>query len=141
MRRCRMRVAAISGSVTMIVAAIAVPHGNWKALPLVPLKESYMGSASRIVTTVCLGLLLASQAHAQANRPIRFVIPFPPGGLADYVARVIAPPLTQALGQQILIDNRPGGDGAVAGTIVMKAAPDGHTIFFGTNTPMSAMPA
>src|SRR5215213_10164769 len=96
----------------------------------------------RIVTTLCVGLLLAAQTHAQyPSRPIRFVVPFPPGGLADYVVRVIAQPLTQSLGQQVLVDNRPGGDGAVAGTIVMNAAPDGHTIFFGTNSPLSAVPA
>ena len=101
-----------------------------------------MDSVLKVVATLCLTLVLASQCHAQyPNRPIRFVVPFPPGGTADYVARVVAQPLTQTLGQQVLVDNRPGGDGAVAGTIVMKAAPDGHTIFFGTNSPMSAVPA
>ena len=96
----------------------------------------------KVVTGLCLTLLIALQGHAQyPNRPIRFVVPFPAGGTADYVARVIAQPLTQTLGQQVLVDNRPGGDGAVAGTIVMKAAPDGHTIFFATNSPMSAVPA
>ena len=96
----------------------------------------------RMFTALCLVLLLVPAGHAQyPSRPVRFVVPFPPGGLADYVVRVIAQPLTQALGQQVLVDNRPGGDGAVAGTIVAKAAPDGYTIFFGTNSPLSAVPA
>jgi tripartite-type tricarboxylate transporter receptor subunit TctC len=101
-----------------------------------------MAGVGRIVAVLCAGVLLAAHAYAQyPSRPIRFVVPFPPGGLADYVVRVIAQPLTQSLGQQVLVDNRPGGDGAVAGTIVMNAAPDGHTIFFGTNSPLSAVPA
>jgi tripartite-type tricarboxylate transporter receptor subunit TctC len=96
----------------------------------------------KIFTALCLAFLLTSAGYAQyPNRPIRFVVPFPPGGLADYIVRVIAQPLTQSLGQQVLVDNRPGGDGAVAGTIVAKAAPDGYTIFFGTNSPLSAVPA
>lgn len=99
-----------------------------------------MKRVCHLIATVCV--LWVSVGYAQyPTRPIRFVVPFPAGGLADYVTRVIATPLTQALGQQVIVDNRPGGDGAVAGTIVMKSAPDGYTIFFGTNTPMSAMPA
>src|SRR5262249_27741971 len=87
------------------------------------------------------GLLLAPASQAQyPNRTIRFIVPFPPGGLADYIARLLGQPLTQSLGQQLLVDNRPGADGAVAGSIAMKAAPDGYTIFFGTNSPMSAVP-
>ena len=101
-----------------------------------------MAGVGKIVAVLCAGVLLATEACAQyPSRPIRFVVPFPPGGLADYVVRVIAQPLTQSMGQQVLVDNRPGGDGAVAGTIVMNAAPDGHTIFFGTNSPLSAVPA
>ena len=101
-----------------------------------------MSRIGMTVATLCLAFAITSIAHAQyPTRPIRFVVPFPPGGLADYVVRVIAQPLTQSLGQQVLVDNRPGGDGAVAGTIVAKAAPDGYTIFFGTNSPLSAVPA
>ena len=108
-----------------------------------PIRAALRGVLGQLLAAALIaGLLLAPASHAQyPTRPIRFVVPFPPGGLADYTARLIAPPLTQSLGQQVLVDNRPGGDGAVAGTIVMKSAPDGHTIFFGTNSPLSAVPA
>src|SRR5688572_18488416 len=97
--------------------------------------------------TICfvaalLAFAVTLDARAQyPNRPIRFIVPFPPGGTADVIARVISQHMTQAMGQQVLVDNRPGADGALAGGIVVKAAPDGHTIFFGTNSPMSAAPA
>jgi tripartite-type tricarboxylate transporter receptor subunit TctC len=87
-------------------------------------------------------LLALCSAQAQyPNRPIRFIVPFPPGGTADVAARLIAAPLGQTLGQSIVIDNRPGADGAIAGEVTMKAHPDGYTIFWGTNSAMSAVPA
>jgi len=89
-----------------------------------------------------LAFTVMHDAHAQyPNRPIRFIVPFPPGGSADGIARILSQQMTQAMGQQWLVDNRPGADGALAGGIVVKAAPDGHTLFFGTNTPLSAAPA
>src|SRR3954468_16399672 len=105
------------------------------------MEEISMDFVLKLAAALCLVLLLPCAGAQYPSRPIRFVVPFPPGGTADYVARLIAQPLTQTLGQQVLVDNRPGGDGAVAGTIVMKAAQDGHTIFFGTNRPLSALPA
>jgi tripartite-type tricarboxylate transporter receptor subunit TctC len=88
---------------------------------------------------------LAQHAHAQQgqypNRPIRYIVPFPAGGSADGVARIMSQQLTQVMGQQWLVDNRPGADGVLAAGLVIKAAPDGHTVFFGSNTPMSAAPA
>ncbi len=85
---------------------------------------------------------IATAAHAQnPNRPIRFIVPFPPGGTADSVARILSMHLTNAMGQQWLVDNRPGADGVLAAGIVMKAAADGQTLFFGTNSPLSAAPA
>ncbi|HEX2828832.1 MAG TPA: tripartite tricarboxylate transporter substrate binding protein [Burkholderiales bacterium] len=95
----------------------------------------------RVILAVAALAAATAAAQQYPSRPVRFVVPFPPGGTADYVARMVAPGLTQSLGQQVLVDNRPGGDGAVAGQIVTKSAPDGHTIFFGTNSPMSAVPA
>ena len=81
-------------------------------------------------------------ANAQyPNRPIRYIVPFPAGGSADGVARIMGQQLTQTMGQQWLVDNRPGADGVLAANIVIKAAPDGHTVFFGSNSPMSAAPA
>ena len=89
-----------------------------------------------------LAIAVTADAHAQyPARPIRFIVPFPPGGSADGIARIISQQLTLAMGQQWLVDNRPGADGALAGTLAMKAAPDGHTVFFGTNSPLSAVPA
>ena len=61
-------------------------------------------------------------------RPIRIVVPFGPGGGTDVLARIVAPKLTEFLGQQLLIDNRPGANGMIGGDIVAKATPDGHTI-------------
>jgi len=79
-----------------------------------------------------LALAGASSALAQVgpypNKPVRWVIPFAPGGGTDMVARPIAAKLTDRLGQQILYDNRGGGGGVVAGEIVAKAAPDGYTL-------------
>ena len=89
-----------------------------------------------------LAVLMSAYAQTQyPNRPIRYIVPFPPGGSADGIARIMSQQMTQLMGQQWLVDNRPGADGALAAGIVMKATPDGYTVFFGSNSPMSAAPA
>lgn len=79
-------------------------------------------------------------AQGYPVRPIRLIVPFPAGGVTDIVARIIAQPVAQQLGQSIIIDNRPGADGMIGADIVMKAAPDGYTLFFATTTSMSSVP-
>ncbi|MEN9330008.1 MAG: hypothetical protein RLZZ484_1196 [Pseudomonadota bacterium] len=74
------------------------------------------------------------------TKPIRIVLQFPPGGSTDAVARILAQALTTSLGQPVLVENRPGADGAIAGDFVARAEPDGHTFFLASNTPMMQVP-
>jgi tripartite-type tricarboxylate transporter receptor subunit TctC len=92
---------------------------------------------------VALSLLVSATAPAQQypTKPIRMIVPFPPGGTADVAARVMSNPLAQALGQTIVIDNRPGADGVIAAETTIRAQPDGHTLFWTSNSAMSAVPA
>ena len=86
--------------------------------------------------------LTSSAALAQyPTKPIRLIVPFPPGGAADIAARLVAQPLSQALGQSIVIENKAGADGLIAGDLVARSAPDGYTFLFATSTGMSAAPA
>src|ERR1700694_618922 len=79
--------------------------------------------------------LLARRTIAQAafpSRPVRIVIGFPPGGGIDILARLIAPKLSERLGQAVIVDKRPGANGQIATQAVAQSDPDGHTILFGT---------
>ncbi len=78
---------------------------------------------------------------AYPDKPIRAVLPFPPGGGTDSMARVILPRISQAIGQPIVIDNRPGAGGVIAAEIVAKSAPDGYTILFASSTGVTATPS
>ena len=77
--------------------------------------------------------VLAGRASAQTfpNRQIRIVVPYSPGGGADTTARLLAPQLQEALGESVVIDNRPGAGGIIGDDAVAKAAPDGHTLLIG----------
>ena len=74
----------------------------------------------------------AVSAQAYPTRPIRLIIPYPPGGPTDFVGRTVALKLSQLLGQQVVVDNRPGAGTIIATEIVVHAAPDGYTVLFGT---------
>src|SRR6266852_1115459 len=86
-----------------------------------------------------LGLSATPAAAQYPARPIRIVVPFPPGGGADAMGRIVAQPLSKTLGQPVVGDNRPGAEGAIAGEVVAKSAPDGYTILLAGNSMLGAM--
>jgi tripartite-type tricarboxylate transporter receptor subunit TctC len=90
-----------------------------------------MHSAALAIVLHALALVFSTAVLAAdyPTRPIRVAIPFPPGGTSDILTRIIGEKLTAALGQQIVVDNRPGAGGVIATDIVAKSNPDGHTLY------------
>ncbi len=87
-------------------------------------------SAARIAI-LCVWVALSTASFAQQTYPvrsIRLIVPFPPGGSIDPVARLLAPKLTESWGQQVIVDNRSGANGAIGTELLAKAAPDGYTL-------------
>jgi len=84
----------------------------------------------------------AGLAHAQnyPNKSVRLIVPFAAGGSTDVIARILAPRLSEAWGQQVLVDNRPGGNTVIGTDIVAKSAPDGHTLLV-TPAPFTVVPS
>src|SRR5918997_6711757 len=80
--------------------------------------------------------VLAQQA-AWPSRPLRLVVPWPPGGTTDILARQIGPPLAAALGQPVVVENRGGASGAIGTAELLRAPPDGHSFGFVTSTLVS----
>src|SRR4051794_2182597 len=98
----------------------------------------------RLALGAALGLLAAPRMARAAwpDRPIRLVVPFGGGGQTDIVSRVTAEALSARLGQPVLADNRPGGNGNLAAETVARAAPDGYTVLVagaGTNSGLNAL--
>jgi tripartite-type tricarboxylate transporter receptor subunit TctC len=81
------------------------------------------------------------RAQAFPNKPIRMIVPFPAGSATDTIARVIGASVAGSIGQPVLVENKAGADGAIAGAEVVRAAPDGYTVMMATNSPMAAAPA
>ena len=88
----------------------------------------------RILGFLVLAAAVLAPAHAQdakwPTKPVRFIVPFPPGGSVDPLARLIGARLSNSLGQQFIVDNRTGGSGSIGTAITAKSAPDGYTYLF-----------
>jgi tripartite-type tricarboxylate transporter receptor subunit TctC len=95
----------------------------------------------RALVAACVALWsLAAQAQTYPERPITVIVPFGAGSATDTVTRVIGQHLSNALKQNVIVENRPGANGALAASYVARAAPDGYTLIMGTNSPHSAAP-
>ena len=93
------------------------------------------------IAALVLGTATAALAQNYPSRPIRFIVPFPPGGSTDTYSRIIGVKLAEGLGQQIVLDNRAGAAGSLGAELASKAAPDGYTIFLGQDGNLVINPA
>lgn len=93
-----------------------------------------------ILALPALTMTRGAEAQSLQNRPLRIIIPFPPGGAVDVIGRMITTPLSEALGQAVVIETRPGAGATIGAAAVATAAPDGHTILF-TSAALASAPA
>jgi len=100
-----------------------------------------MMKLARIILSALLALHVLPLYAQSAARPIRLVVPYPPGGIADMLAREVATPLAAVLGQAVVIENKGGGAGALGSSLVKNAEPDGLTLLFTNVGPSAIAPA
>ena len=96
---------------------------------------------ARMIAGLALSAVAATAAAQWPNKPIKLIIPFPAGSATDTVGRILGQSVSAAVGQPVLVENKAGADGAIAGAEVAKAPPDGYTLFLATNSPMAVAPA
>ena len=95
-----------------------------------------------LMILIALATIAAPAVAAEQfpTRPIRFIVPYAPGGNVDISARIISPVMSEALGQTIVVDNRPGAGGNLGAALVAKATPDGYTVLVGSSGPLTVNP-
>ena len=94
-----------------------------------------------LIALAALACFLVVQAQEFPTHPVRIVVPWPPSGNVDITARTVAPALGEALGQQVIVDNRAGAAGTIGSAAVAKSLPDGYTLLLGSSGTITAGPA
>ena len=96
----------------------------------------------KLLISLALGLVASVAAHAQAwpDRPVTIIVPFPPGGSTDVIARTLAPKLQEKLGGTFIVENKAGATGTIGAGLVKRAAPDGYTLFVSSLGPFVIAP-
>ena len=87
-----------------------------------------------VCAAVLLGIPIAAHSQTFPSKPVRLVVPFPAGGALDTIARILVPPLSRTLGQNVIVDNRPGGGTVIATELVARSPADGHTLLLMANS-------
>ena len=95
----------------------------------------------RLVAAATLAVVSAFAQAQYPNKPVKIVVPWPPGGAVDTIGRLIADNITQSLGQPVIVENKAGAAGAIGSELVAKAEPDGYTLLMGSTTVISVNPA
>src|SRR5688572_17386481 len=99
--------------------------------------------AALLITALLIGFSASGIAFAQTSyptKPIRLIVPYPPGAGTDFTARALGERITEALGQQVVIDSRPGAAATLGHGLVAKASPDGYTLLLATTGGMVSAP-
>src|SRR5256886_12759819 len=104
------------------------------------MKPNPVLNLSGVAAAMTLALLAAAASAQYPTRPVRLLVPNPPGGATDTIARVLAPRLGEALGQPVVVENRPGSNGNLSSELAAKAAPDGYTLLLGQDSPIVISP-
>jgi tripartite-type tricarboxylate transporter receptor subunit TctC len=98
-------------------------------------------TATLLVSVLASAPALSHAAETWPQRPLRLVVPVPPGGASDFTARILGAKLGELLGQQIVVENRGGAAGTIASDLVAQATPDGHTLLFSSSTTHGIAPS
>jgi tripartite-type tricarboxylate transporter receptor subunit TctC len=96
---------------------------------------------ARLFAGVALLAVSLAAAAQWPNKPIKLIVPFPAGSATDTISRILGNSVSQAVGQTVVVENKAGADGAIAGAEVAKAPPDGYTLLMATNSPIAVVPA
>ena len=130
-------------------ARVGFTMSTWRPRACLALARSCEARSARLTRValplaacgLLLGVALPPHAQSYPSRPVRLIVPFPPGGGNDILARTVGNRLTEVFGQQVVVDNRAGAGGVIGATLAAQAVPDGYTLFLGSVGNLAQNPA